>query len=88
MIQKKISLLLIIFLTAGIPLTAKEKAVSLKKFRSNFTGFYSADGKTWKSFTTFSMELSNKIFLGLAVTSHNSKAAATTLFSNISFINE
>jgi predicted enzyme involved in methoxymalonyl-ACP biosynthesis len=56
----------------------------LKRAGSEFTGYYSADGKTWKAFTTFGMELSKKVYLGLAVTSHNTKESATAVFRNIS----
>ena len=59
--------------------------IRLKRVGSDFTGFYSADGKTWKSYTTFNMEISKKVYLGFAVTSHDSNATATAEFSNISF---
>jgi len=62
--------------------------IRLKRVGNNFTGFYSADGKNWKPYTTFTMEIAKKVYLGLAVTSHNSKAAATATFSNISFLKE
>lgn len=58
--------------------------IRLKRAGNYFTGFYSADGKNWKPYTTFHMEISNKIYLGLAVTSHNAKNAATALFHDIS----
>lgn len=57
--------------------------IRLKRVGSNFTGLSSADGKTWKVFTTFTMEISKKVYLGLAVTSHDSKTSATALFCNI-----
>jgi len=59
--------------------------IRLKRVGNDFTGFYSADGKNWKPYTNFSMEISKKVYMGLAVTSHNPKAAATAIFSNISF---
>jgi len=62
--------------------------IRLKRVGSDFTGFYSADGKTWKQYTTFSMEIAKKVYLGLAVTSHNPKAAATAVFKNVSTLNE
>lgn len=61
--------------------------IRLKRVGSNFTGLSSTDGKTWKPFTTFTMEISKKVYLGLAVTSHNPKEAATAVFSNISMLN-
>jgi regulation of enolase protein 1 (concanavalin A-like superfamily) len=60
--------------------------IRLKRVGSDFTGFYSADGKTWKQYTTFNMEISSKVYLGFAVTSHNTKKAATAVFKNISLI--
>ena len=62
--------------------------IRLKRLGNDFTGLTSADGKTWKPFTTFTMEISKKVYLGPAVTSHNSKADATALFRNISIIKE
>ncbi len=61
--------------------------IRLKRAGNNFTGFYSADGKTWKAFASFTEELSKKIYLGLAVTSHNTKETATAIFTDITFIN-
>jgi regulation of enolase protein 1 (concanavalin A-like superfamily) len=60
--------------------------IRLKRAGNNFTGFYSTDGMTWKIYTIFTMEISKKIFLGLAVTSHNTKESATAKFQNISFL--
>ena len=62
--------------------------IRLKRIANDFTGFYSPDGKTWKPFTTFTMEISKKLYLGLAVTSHDSKAATTAVFRNISLLTE
>ncbi len=62
--------------------------IRLKRAGNDFTGFYSADGKNWKAYTTFSMEISKKVYLGLAVTSHNTKKAATAVFRNVSFVKE
>lgn len=58
--------------------------IRLKRAGNTFTGFYSTDGKTWKQYTTSQMEISSKIYLGFAVTSHQVKKEATTVFSNIS----
>jgi hypothetical protein len=58
--------------------------IRIKRAGDYFTGFYSADGKAWKPYTTFHMEISKKIYLGLAVTSHNTKKTATAVFQNIS----
>lgn len=58
--------------------------IRLKRAGNDFTGFTSQDGKTWKAYTTFTMELSEKIYLGLAVTSHDTKKTAKAVFRNIS----
>ena len=60
--------------------------IRLKRVGKEFTGFYSPDGKTWKKYASYSMELSKKLYLGLAVTSHNSEKIATANFRNISMI--
>jgi len=56
----------------------------LKRAGNEFTGYYSADGKAWKVYTTYTMDLSEKVFLGLAVTSHNASESTTAVFKDIS----
>jgi regulation of enolase protein 1 (concanavalin A-like superfamily) len=58
--------------------------IRLKRAGNEFTGYYSADGKDWKLYTSFTMQLTKKIYLGLAVTSHDTKETATAVFRNIS----
>lgn len=58
--------------------------IRLKRDGNEFSGYFSVDGKDWKLFTAFAMELSKKIYLGLAVTSHNTNEAATAVFRDIS----
>ena len=60
--------------------------IRLKRAGNDFTGYYSADGKEWKVFTTFTMDLSEKVYLGLALTSHNESESATAVFQNITTI--
>jgi hypothetical protein len=60
--------------------------VRLKRAGNDFTGYYSADGKTWKVFTTYTMDLAEKLYLGLAVTSHNASESTTAVFKDISTI--
>jgi hypothetical protein len=62
--------------------------IRLKRVANEFTGYTSSDGKTWKIYTTFDMELNQKIYLGLAVTSHNTRKTATAVFTNISVLDE
>ena len=74
--------------TPEFPVNYPNTWIRLKRVGSDFTGFYSTDGKTWKQYTTFNMEFPEKIYLGFAVTSHNTKKAATAIFKNISELKE
>lgn len=65
------------------PVNYPNSWIRLKRTGNEFTGFYSADGMNWKVYTTFKMEISKKIFLGLAVTSHNVNEQATAVFKDI-----
>lgn len=69
--------------TPEFPVNYPNTWIRLRRVGSEFTGYYSADGRSWKAFTTFSMELSKKVYLGLAVTSHNTKETATAVFKDI-----
>jgi len=60
--------------------------IRLKRAGNLFNGFWSADGKTWKVYTTYTLDLPKKIYLGLAVTSHNPKETATAVFRDIALI--
>ena len=57
--------------------------IRLQRVKNEFTGYYSADGSTWKPYTTFTLELPAKIYLGFAVTSHNTMHNASVKFRNI-----
>jgi len=57
--------------------------VRLKRAGNSFTGYYSANGKSWKIYTEFTMDMAQKIYLGLAVTSHNTNEKTKAIFSNI-----
>jgi hypothetical protein len=70
--------------TPEFPANYPNTWIRLKRAGNVFTGFYSPDGKTWKVYTTFTLELSKKIYLGFAVTSHNTKETATAVFRDIS----
>lgn len=49
-----------------------------------FTAFISADGNRWKAIGSASIPLSKKLYVGLAVTSHNNAALNSSLFDNVS----
>ena len=57
--------------------------IRLKRVANEFTGFYSTDGKSWKAFTTYKLDLPAKVLLGFAVTSHNPVHAVSAKFRNI-----
>jgi hypothetical protein len=68
--------------TPEFPVTYPNTWVRLQRVNNEFTGYYSADGKNWKVYTKYTLELPSKIYLGLAVTSHNTKEAASASFRN------
>jgi hypothetical protein len=51
----------------------------------NFRGYYSANGSTWTSMSwnPQNISMSSNIYIGLAVTSHNSAATCQAVFSNV-----
>jgi hypothetical protein len=74
--------------TPEFPVAYPNTWIRLKRIGNDFTGFYSTDGKNWKLYTKYSLELPAKIWLGLAVTSHNTKESANATFRNIGEIKE
>ena len=71
---------------AQFPVKYPNTWIRLQRTGNDFTGYYSTDGIAWKVYTTFKMELNSKVYLGLAVTSHNTGHAAAAKFRNISEI--
>jgi hypothetical protein len=57
--------------------------IRLQRINNDFTGYYSTDGKTWKIYTTYNLALPSKIYVGLAVTAHNTSHNASAKFRNI-----
>jgi hypothetical protein len=70
--------------TPEFPVTYPNTWIRLKRVDNVFTGYYSPDGKTWKVYTTYNLELPSKLYLGLAVTSHDTGASATAKFRDLS----
>jgi hypothetical protein len=68
------------------PVTFPNTWIRLKRVGNNFTGYTGTDGRSWKEYTTFSLGLPEKIYLGLAVTSHKTTESATAKFRNIGCI--
>ena len=52
----------------------------MKRVGNEFTGLVSAEGKTWKTYGSYSLDLPATVFLGLAVTSHAADASTTASF--------
>jgi hypothetical protein len=69
--------------TPEFPVEYPNTWIRLQRVKNEFTGYYSTDGKTWKIYTTYTLELPPKIYLGLAVTSHNTNHTASAKFRNI-----
>ena len=72
--------------TPEFPVVFPNTWIRLQRIKNVFTGYYSTDGKTWKSYTTFTLELPDKIYLGFAVTSHNTDKSSSAMFRDISEI--
>jgi len=69
--------------TPEFPVAFPNTWIRLRRVKNDFTGFYSTDGINWKVYTTYSLGLPSKVYLGLAVTSHNTAASATAVFRSI-----
>jgi hypothetical protein len=69
--------------TPEFPVVYPDTWIRLQRIGNNFTGFYSTDGKSWKAYTTYTLVLASKIYLGLAVTSHETARPASAEFRNI-----
>jgi hypothetical protein len=56
------------------------------RFKRNddiFESYISNDNKNWELYSTFEQKLPTGLFVGLAVTSHNSEDFTTAVFSNL-----
>ena len=69
--------------TPEFPVSFPDTWIRLQRINNDFTGFFSTDGRNWKVYTTFAMELPEKVYLGLAVTSHKTNESASAKFRNI-----
>lgn len=68
--------------TAGT-LSAAPRWVKLQRSRDLFSAFESADGVTWTLVGTDVISMGANVYVGLAVTSHATGAAATCTFDNV-----
>jgi hypothetical protein len=56
-----------------------------RDFAGNFRGYYSSDGATWKSMSwnPHNIAMNSDVYIGLAVTSHNTGATCEAKFANV-----
>jgi hypothetical protein len=69
--------------TPEFPVVFPDTWIRMQRIKNDFTGYFSNDGRNWKVYTTFTMQLPEKIYLGLAVTSHKASESASAKFRNI-----
>ena len=72
--------------TPDFPVTFPDTWIRLKRTGNKFTGYTGTDGKSWKEYASFDLDLPQKVYLGPAVTSHKTTEPATAKFRNISKI--
>jgi hypothetical protein len=68
--------------TPEFPVSYPNTWIRLQRVKNDFTGYFSTDGTNWKIYTSYSLDLPAKVYLGLAVTSHNKSEAASSSFRN------
>jgi hypothetical protein len=69
--------------TPDFPVSFPNTWIRLKRVGNKFTGYTGTDGKSWKEYATFNLGLPEKVYLGIAVTSHNTTKYTTAKFRNI-----
>jgi hypothetical protein len=69
--------------TPDFPVNYPHTWIRLQRAGNDFTGYFSADGKTWKVFATYTQEMPKKLYLGLAATSHNVSESTKAVFMDI-----
>jgi hypothetical protein len=74
--------------TLGGPLNAAPNNwVRLVRSGNTLTGYKSADGVTWTQVgTSVTITMASNIYIGLAVTAHNSTGTATGVFDNVTVV--
>lgn len=58
----------------------------LERRGNQFSGYASADGLDWKTYSSFEQSMSNTAFVGLAVTSHNAERLAVAKFRDVAIL--
>lgn len=72
--------------TPDFPVTFPDTWIRLKRTGNTFTGYSGTDGRSWKEYATFTLDLPVKVYLGAAVTSHKATEFTTAKFRNIGYI--
>jgi hypothetical protein len=70
--------------TPDFPVTFPDTWIRLKRSGNRFTGYTGTDGKSWKEYASFTLDLPEKVYLGPAVTSHNTNESASAKVRKIS----
>jgi regulation of enolase protein 1 (concanavalin A-like superfamily) len=60
--------------------------LKLERKGTTFSGYYSSNGSQWTLLGSCTLALAKEISIGLAVTSHNSAALTTAVFTDVVFI--
>lgn len=69
--------------TPDFPVSFPDTWIRLKRLGNTFIGYTGTDGKSWKEYATFTLDLPEKVYLGAAVTSHKITEITTAKFRNI-----
>ncbi len=72
--------------TPDFPVSFPDTWIRLKRQGNKFTGYTGTDGKTWKEYASFTLDLPEKVYLGPAVTSHKTTETTTARFRSIGLI--
>jgi hypothetical protein len=57
--------------------------IRLKRSGNVFESYFSSDNKSWTLYSSYSLNMPEELFLGVAVTSHDSNKSTTAQFSSI-----
>lgn len=57
--------------------------IRMKRNGDIFDSFFSNDNKTWVHYSSFSLKMASELYVGLAVTSHNSADYTTARFASL-----
>jgi len=71
---------------AAYPISYPNGWIRLKRAGNNFSAFTSADGRSWKLYTDFLMEMPKKLYLGMAVTGHSKGKTTVARFRDFETI--